>query len=163
MDNEISFENHHLGSPFLVYTNNQSGIYLGSTVDDLLSCQAQHIRSNTPIVVWIKDGKEVVNSSDYFITISDTNDFQSNLTIVDFISSDVGVYQCIFIDTNEDAEVVTTTPYRLDTGTLIIISITYIYIPITGYIPSIRYIISIMCHTTAQTIAKLMEATKNVL
>ena len=121
VDNEITFENRHLGFSFLVYANNQSGIHLRSTVDDLLSCQAQHIRNNTPTVVWIKDGNEVVNSSDYFITtVSDTNVFQSNLTIVDFISSTVGVYQCIFIDTDEDAEVFTTTPFRLDTGTLII-------------------------------------------
>ena len=69
-----------------------------------------------PSVVWIRNGEQVVN--DGRITITEgTNLFSqqtnSELQITNFGLSDAGVYQCIF---TEGAEVITTTPLRLDTG-----------------------------------------------
>ena len=67
-------------------------------------------------VVWVRNGEQVVNGGNITIT-EGTNSFSwqrtSELWITNFGVSDAGVYQCIF---TEGAEVVTTTPLRLDTG-----------------------------------------------
>ena len=70
--------------------------------------------SNPPSVVWVRNGEQVVNGGN--ITITETMPGQqtsSELKITNFALSDAGVYQCIF---TEGAEVITTTPLRLDSG-----------------------------------------------
>ena len=71
--------------------------------------------SSPPSVVWVRNGEQVVNGGN--ITITETmpggQQWSSELTITNFALSDAGVYQCIF---TEGAEVITTTPLRLDTG-----------------------------------------------
>ena len=72
--------------------------------------------SSPPSVVWVRNGEQVVNGGRITIT-EGTNSFSrqknSALQITNFALSDAGVYQCIF---TEGAEVITTTPLRLDTG-----------------------------------------------
>ena len=72
--------------------------------------------SSPPSVVWVRNGEQVVNGGRITIT-EGTNSFtqqrSSDLQISNFGLSDAGVYQCIF---TEGAEVITTTPLRLDTG-----------------------------------------------
>ena len=71
--------------------------------------------SSPPSVVWVMNGEQVVNGGR--ITITETmpsgQQTSSELKITNFALSDAGVYQCIF---TEGAEVVTTTPLRLDSG-----------------------------------------------
>ena len=71
--------------------------------------------SSPPSVVWVRNGEQVVNGGN--ITITETmpsgQQWSSQLQITNFALSDAGVYQCIF---TEGAEVITTTPLRLDTG-----------------------------------------------
>ena len=72
--------------------------------------------SSPPSVVWVRNGEEVVNGGRITVTegtVVFSQQTSSELTITNFTLSDAGVYQCIF---TEGAEVVTTTPLRLDTG-----------------------------------------------
>ena len=72
--------------------------------------------SSPPSVVWVRNGEQVINGGNITITEgtdSFTRQTNSELSITNFALSDAGVYQCIF---TEGAEVVTTTPLRLDTG-----------------------------------------------
>ena len=83
--------------------------------------------SSPPSVVWVRNGEQVVNGGN--ITITEVaNSFSqqrsSELEITNFALSDAGVYHCIF---TEDAEVVTTTPLRLDTGWCTFIYTHYYY------------------------------------
>ena len=83
-DNELSFE------PSLAYSDNRTGIALGSTVgSSLLHCVASRVGSSTtvPIVSWVKDGNVVSNETG----------FSSSLEIANFSTSDAGTYQCIDI------------------------------------------------------------------
>ena len=116
-----------------IYRDNRSGIALGAMVgSDLLKCEAT--RNGTysmtmPVVTWIKDGKNLTS----------TIGFSSFLEITDFTESDAGVYQCVFTDTDAEAEVITTIPYRLDTGlTLMYCACTIHYIPPYSCILGIR-------------------------
>ena len=91
------------------YLDNRTAVVNGSTVDNtLLSCEAKRvgISTSTPTVQWIRNGE----------LISTDVGFMSSLEITDFTVANTGVYQCIFIDNDTDAEIVTTIPYRLDTG-----------------------------------------------
>ena len=100
--NEAMFESSTLNR------DNRSGIALGSTVgSDLLNCEALPSES-MPTVSWIRNGYLVKNTSGY----------SSSLEITNFALSDAGVYQCIFTNNNTNGEIITTVPYRLDTGTL---------------------------------------------
>ena len=106
--NEVMFESSTLNR------DNRSGIALGSTVgSDLLNCEAllfesTNLTSESMLTVsWIRNGYLVKN----------TSSFSSSLEITDFALSDAGVYQCIFTNTNTNGEIITTVPYRLDTGT----------------------------------------------
>ena len=100
--NEAMFESSTLNR------DNRSGIALGSAVgSDLLNCEALPSES-MPTVSWIRNGHLVKN----------TNGYSSSLEITNFALSDAGVYQCIFTNTNTNGEIITTVPYRLDTGTL---------------------------------------------
>ena len=72
--------------------------------------------SSPPSVVWVRNGQQVVNGGNITITEGTTligQQRSSELQITNFALSDAGVYQCIF---TEGAEVITTTPLRLDTG-----------------------------------------------
>ena len=72
--------------------------------------------SSPPSVVWVRNGEQVVNGGRITITegtVLFSQQRSSELQITNFALSDAGVYQCIF---TEGAEVITTTPLRLDTG-----------------------------------------------
>ena len=104
-NNEVSFEG-IMNSD----ADNRTGIEIDKGVDStLLQCSAER-RSGTsstmPVVSWIRNG----------VLVSSSMGFTSSLQISRFTASDAGVYQCIFTDTDNDTEIVTTVPYRLDTG-----------------------------------------------
>ncbi len=85
----------------------------------LMRCSAGHIggSGNPPSIVWTRDGEEVVDDGSHIITTTSSNDgLQSNLQINGFGDSDAGIYQCIFTDSDFDAEVATSLPHRLDYG-----------------------------------------------
>ena len=91
------------------YLDNRTAVVNGSTVDNtILSCEAKHagMSASTPTVHWIRNG-ELISTDIGFI---------SSLDITSFTVANTGVYQCIFIDSDTDAEIVTTIPYKLDTG-----------------------------------------------
>ena len=104
-DNEVSFE--------LIMdsdADNRTGITIESDVGStLLQCRAER-RSGTsstmPMVSWIRNG----------VLISSSIGFTSSLQISKFAAADAGVYQCVFMDMDSSSEIVTTIPYRLDTG-----------------------------------------------
>ena len=64
--------------------------------------------SPDPTVQWIRNGELIINSTG----------LMTSLTIDSFSESDVGEYQCIYTDSDSDAEVLTSIPYRLQTGEL---------------------------------------------
>ena len=88
----------------------RTGISAGMLVDDsLLICSVKRAGTATlpnPTIQWIRNGE----------LISSTTGLMASLTIDSFSQSDVGEYQCIFTDSDSDAEIVTTTPYGLTTG-----------------------------------------------
>ena len=107
--------------------DNRTAVTLGSTIGlPLLRCVGGHegdtnIGSSfsAPSVVWVRNGEQVV--ADGRITITESVEFggerrASDLQIANFGLSDAGVYQCIFTDVDNDAEVVTTKALRLGTG-----------------------------------------------
>ena len=98
--------------------DNRTGIVLGSHVS--MNCAANTSNDNAlPIQIsWIRDGETIVGDSTHRI---DTTNLTSILEIIDFAHGDAGVYQCVF---STDAELITTTPFRLQTGKL---SISKIY------------------------------------
>ena len=117
--NEALFESAYVA-------DNRTGVTQGSTVDGtLLTCEASYVGLGTsiPTVSWTLNGKSITNNT----IIS--NAFMSSLEIVNFNLSDAGVYQCIFTDTDADSEVVTSTPFRVDTGTtaVLIIEVIIVY------------------------------------
>lgn len=126
--NEITFENANF-----IPLDNRTAMPLGSTVDPvgtadgdmLLRCVGGHVGDrglggfSPPSVVWVRNGEQVVPSSRHVIlesTLFSDQRMQSKIQISNFSFSDAGVYQCIFTDVDSDAEVITTTPLRLDTG-----------------------------------------------
>jgi len=106
--------------------DNRTAVTLDSTVGpSLLRCVGGHegdtgIGSfSPPSVVWVRNGDQVIADGRITITESTTSGGRqraSDLQITNFGFSDVGVYQCIFTDVDNDAEVITTKPLRLDTG-----------------------------------------------
>lgn len=104
--NEATFENP-------AYLDNRTAVETGSMVDNtLLLCEVKRVGTSTatPTIHWIRNGE----------LISTVEAFMSDLEITSFTVSDAGVYQCIFIDADTDAEILTTIPYRLDTGKFIL-------------------------------------------
>ena len=118
---------------FPLPNDNRTGIASGtdtptgnSTSDPLLTCTAGHngdelVDYSPPSVVWVRNG-QAVDTTDSRITLTSTNmtngRVTSSLTITKFTAGDAGVYQCVFTDDSEggDTEVITSIPYRLDTG-----------------------------------------------
>ena len=108
-----------------ILNDNRTGIALGGTVfSSLLTCIAGHqgdgvMNYSPPSVVWVRNGQPV-DDTDSRITITPTTmtngQLTSSLTTTNFALSDAGVYQCIFTDSDGDTELITTLPYRLDTG-----------------------------------------------
>ena len=108
-----------------ILNDNRTGIALEGTVDgSLLTCIAGHQGDGVtdyslPSVVWVRNGQPV-DDTDSRITVTPTTmangQLTSSLTITNFALSDVGVYQCVFTDSDGDTELITTVPYRLDTG-----------------------------------------------
>ncbi len=67
-----------------------------------------------------RNGETVVHDGTHIITDTQQGDqLQSNLQINSFTDSDAGVYQCIYTDSDSDAEVATSLPLRLDYGALV--------------------------------------------
>lgn len=124
-DNELSFEENSLQFwRHLSSRDNRTGVVLGSTTsNNLLNCETRYVgtSSSTPNVhiQWIKNGEVVVEDSHHIIITETTvASINSSLEITNFTHSDVGVYQCILTYTDAEAEdeVITTTPFRLQTG-----------------------------------------------
>ena len=74
--------------------------------------------------MWLKDGTQLfgdgvrvaINTTNS--TIGTANQTVSFVRIFNFSQSDAGVYQCVFYDTpSQGGEVITTRPYKVDTGT----------------------------------------------
>ena len=90
----------------------RTGIIAGMSVgNSLLMCSARRAGTATlpdPTVQCIRNGE----------LISSTTGLTASLTINSISESDVGEYQCIFTDSDSDAEIVTTIPYGLTTGEL---------------------------------------------
>ena len=113
--------------------DNRTAVRLGDTIDPaggmdssrVLRCVGGHVGDavlrnvRPPLVVWVRDGQQVVPDSRITITESAPAGGlrnQSDLQISNFGFPDAGVYQCIFTDVDSGAEVITTTPLRLDAG-----------------------------------------------
>jgi hypothetical protein len=94
------------------FPDNRTGIGLTTNENSLLECSAKYSSgvSTPPGPQWIKDGVVVVEDAGHI-------SFSGNiLEITNFAVTDAGVYQCIFTDTDADAEILTTVPFRIDTG-----------------------------------------------
>ena len=112
-------------------SDNRTGIALGNTtlgrIGSLLTCTANHQQyilmnysTSSVRVVWVKNG-QAVDDTDSRITLNTTtisNQVTSSLSITNFTAGDAGVYQCLFTDDSDggNTEVITSIPYRLDTG-----------------------------------------------
>ena len=95
------------------FPDNRIAVTLGN--NQVLRCVGSG-SSSPPSVVWVRNGEQVVNGGRITITegtVPFSQQRSSELQITNFSVSDAGVYQCIF---TEGAEVITTTPLRLDTG-----------------------------------------------
>ena len=95
------------------FPDNQVAVLVGN--NQILSCVGSG-SSSPPSVVWVRNGEQVVDGSKITITegtVLFSRQRSSELKISDFALFDAGVYQCIF---TEGAEVITTTPLRLDAG-----------------------------------------------
>ena len=111
-DNEMAFDMSIYLVAFLYRIDYRTGVLHGMLVDDsLLICSAERAGAAAlpdPTIQWIRNGE----------LISSTTGLMASLTIYSFSQSDVGEYQCIFTDSDSDAEIVTTIPYGLTTGEL---------------------------------------------
>ena len=96
------------------FPDNRTGIALMSNIGSLLVCSAKSLGMSIPAPQWLKDGVVVVEDTGH-ISFSGNGTL---LEITNFAVSDAGVYQCIFTDTDTDMEILTTAPFRIDTGNL---------------------------------------------
>ena len=94
------------------FADNQTGVMLGDSIS--LECSAKYSSgsSTPPAPQWLKNGVVVVEEISH-ISFSNNGNL---LEIMNFAISDAGVYQCLFTDTDGDAEILTTVPFRIDTG-----------------------------------------------
>ena len=115
-DNEFAFE-----MPFRIFRSLDSrvGVESGSSIgDNLLVCEVKPPGSSRsdPSVYWVKNGEAVTNG----VSVSNvTGDVRSVIDVVYANLSHAGEYQCIVIDSDDDAEVITTMPFQIDTGIII--------------------------------------------
>ena len=90
----------------------------------LLRCDCGHEDGNggfpAPSVVWVRDGVQLVHDGTEINidTFPDATNERtvSDLEILNFDDSDGGVIQCIYTDSDGDAEVFPSIPHRLDRG-----------------------------------------------
>ncbi|KAL5497298.1 hypothetical protein EMCRGX_G013755 [Ephydatia muelleri] len=101
-----------------------------------LRCSAEQPASSSltaPSMMWLKDGTQlfgdgvrvVINTTNPTIGTSNrtSNRTVSFVRIFNFSQSDAGVYQCVFYDTpSQGGEVITTRPYKVDTGPVSLIA-----------------------------------------
>ena len=97
-----------------------------SSTAGFLRCSAEQPASSSltaPSMMWLKDGTQlfgdgvrvVINTTNP--TIGTSNRTVSFVRIFNFSQTDAGVYQCVFYDTpSQGGEVITTRPYKVDTG-----------------------------------------------
>ena len=114
--------------------DNRIAVVLGATIDPdgtiggdtLLRCIAAHVDDVVEppgSLVWTRNGQVLTNgSSGGRISVSPLlfpkTRFGADLQITNFTESDAGIYQCVATDANtSDSDVVTSSPFRLDTGT----------------------------------------------
>ena len=111
-DNEMAYEMTLYSISAFIRIDHWTGVSAGISADDsLLMCSVKRAGTATlpdPTIQWIRNG-ELIDS---------TIGLTASLTIDSFSQSDVGEYQCIFTDSDSDAEIVTTIPYGLTTGEL---------------------------------------------
>ena len=94
---------------------NRTGTHTGHSVS--LSFTAGHVGDNEmnyliPTVQWLKDGiPSTLVPTD--TSVGTNGQLSSNLSFT-FNTSDAGVYQCIFIDSN--SQIYSSFPLRIDTG-----------------------------------------------
>lgn len=111
IENELLFEEMYSNHKF---EDNRTGIALGSTVS--MSCAADNTDTPPVQILWIRNGRMVNANSNHFIT--NVTNLNSSLQIANFAHDDAGVYQCIF---NTEIELITTRPFKLQTGEYIIL------------------------------------------
>ena len=113
--------------------DNRTAVALGATIDPdgtsrynlLLRCVAAHTDDNGQIpgeLVWIRNGLELSDGdSGGRVAITPLvfgTRYGADLQITAFEESDAGIYQCVATDAaSSDSDVVTSSPFRLDTGT----------------------------------------------
>ena len=84
--------------------------------------QATNISQLT--VTWLRNEEEVVHSAGQTEIMNDLRyqsapnetRYVSQLRLLPFQTSDIGVYQCVYSDFDSDRELVYSTPFSLDTG-----------------------------------------------
>ena len=92
--------------------------------DLLLRCTCGHedtgLGITAPSVVWVRDGVQLMHDGTKInintVLATNTDRRISDLQIVNLDDSDGGVIQCIWTDTDGDAEVFPSIPHRLDRG-----------------------------------------------
>ena len=96
-----------------------------SSNGSFLRCSAQQPPSSSltaPSMIWLKDGTQLSGDGVRVVITTTYSTGTSNRTvsfvrIFNFSQSDAGVYQCVFYDTpSQGGEVITTRPYKVDTG-----------------------------------------------
>lgn len=118
------------------FQDNRTGVENGTdfepdSVFDMTCCQVLRCLAAVPgnttgpaSVTWIRDGEEVhpepnrtlVENVVRYQTGPNETRLRSDLRFTPFELDDIGVYQCVFFDSNLDGEIITTTPLRLDSG-----------------------------------------------
>ena len=114
--------------------DNRTAVALGATIDPpgtsggktLLRCVAAHTDDAGQIprtLVWIRNGLELSDGdSGGRVAVSPPKlletRYGADVRITNFTESDAGIYQCVATDAaGSDSDVVTSFPFRLDTGT----------------------------------------------
>ena len=75
-------------------------------------------------VAWLKDGEEIIHVAGRteidndlrYSTANDETRYVTQFQLIQFQTTDAGVYQCVYSDFDNDGEVVFSSPFRLDSG-----------------------------------------------
>ena len=108
-------------------TSDRTYVPLGSSINGtFLRCSAEQPSSSSLAalsVIWLKEGIQLSGDGVRVVITTTATSVKSNrrtvsfVRIVNFSQSDAGVYQCVFYDTpSQGGEVITTRPYKVDTG-----------------------------------------------
>eukprot|EP00731_Ephydatia_muelleri_P008993 Em0004g1331a len=125
-------------------TADRTSIPLGSSDissnGGFLRCSAEQPAASSltaPSMMWLKDGTQLFGDGVRVVItttisiISASNRTVSFVRIFNFSQSDAGVYQCVFYDTpSQGGEVITTRPYKVDTGPVHLVTLTSAMIPL---------------------------------